>query len=67
MVGVIASLAVFFGAHVFFPDGGFPMPRWTSIAIAAAAALALLRWHAGTIATIAACALAGLMLSYAHG
>jgi chromate transporter len=64
VVGVIASLAVFFGAHVFFDQGA---PRWDAIAIGAAAAVALLRYRTGTIKTILACALAGLLLSYWHG
>jgi chromate transporter len=64
VVGVIASLAVFFGAHVFVAHGA---PRWDAIAIGAAAAVALLRYRTGTIKTILACALAGLLLSYWHG
>jgi chromate transporter len=64
VVGVIASLAVFFGAHVFLNHGA---PRWDAIAIGAAAAVALLRYRTGTIKTILACALAGLLLSYWHG
>ena len=64
VVGVIASLAVFFGAHVFLARGA---PRWDAIAIGTAAAVALLRYRTGTIKTILACALAGLLLSYWHG
>jgi chromate transporter len=64
VVGVIASLAVFFGAHVFLAHGA---PRWDAIAIGTAAAVALLRYKTGTIKPILACALAGLLLSYWHG
>jgi chromate transporter len=64
VVGVIASLAVFFGSHVFF-SGGRVQPA--AIAIGIAAAVALLRYRVGTIKLIAACAAAGLMLSYWHG
>ena len=64
VVGVIASLAVFFGAHVFFHAG---TPRWGAIAIGTAAAVALLCYRTGTIKTILACAAAGLLLSYWHG
>jgi chromate transporter len=60
VVGVIASLAVFFGRQVFFEAGA---PHWSAIAIGAAAAVGLLRYRTGTVATIAACALAGLVLS----
>lgn len=63
VVGVIASLAVFFGQHVFFAAG---QPRPLAIAIGAAAILALLRYRVGPIKLIAACALAGLVLSYWH-
>ncbi|MBQ5963393.1 chromate efflux transporter [Massilia sp. ZL223] len=64
VVGVIASLAVFFGQHVFFA-GGTAQPA--AIAIGAAASVALLRFKVGPIKLIAACALAGLVLSYWHG
>ena len=64
VVGVIVSLAVFFGQHVFVLDG---RADWAAIAIAAAAAVALLRYQAGTIKLLAACAAAGLVLSYRHG
>ena len=63
VVGVIASLAVFFGGQVFLAGG---QPQWQAIAIGAAATVALLRYKLGTIPLIVACALAGLMLSYWH-
>jgi len=61
VVGVIASLAVFFGRQVFLPGGS---PHWQAIAIGLAASVALLRYKVGTIPLILACALAGLVLSY---
>lgn len=64
VVGVIVSLAVFFGKHVFFVAG---QPDWAAVAISAAACVALFRFKAGTIKLIAACAAAGLVLSYWHG
>jgi chromate transporter len=63
VVGVIASLAVFFGGQVFLAGG---RPHWEAIAIGLAAAIALLRYGVGTIKLIAACALAGLLLSYGN-
>ncbi|MGI4716825.1 MAG: chromate efflux transporter [Janthinobacterium lividum] len=63
VVGVVASLAVFFGQHVFFAGG---QARPAAIAIGAAASIALLRYRIGPIRLIAACALAGLVLSYWH-
>ncbi len=64
VVGVIVSLAVFFGQHVFIIAG---QPDWAAIAISAAACVALFRFQVGTIKLIAACALAGLVISYWHG
>jgi chromate transporter len=63
VVGVIASLALFFGQHVFFHGGRLDA---TALAIGAAAAVALLGFKVGPIKLIAACALAGLVLSYRH-
>ncbi|NNG22685.1 chromate efflux transporter [Telluria aromaticivorans] len=63
VVGVVASLAVFFGQHVFFA-GGTAQPA--AIVIGAAASIALLGFKVGPIRLIAACALAGLVLSYWH-
>ena len=64
VVGVIVNLAVFFGQHVFFAGGRVD---WASVAISAGACVALFRFKAGTIKLLAACALAGLVLSYWHG
>jgi chromate transporter len=64
VVGVIASLAVFFGGHVFFSGGQY---QPAAIAIGLAACVALFRYRVGTIRLIAACAVAGLVLSYWHG
>ncbi|MGJ7914605.1 chromate efflux transporter [Massilia sp. LXY-6] len=63
VVGVIASLAVFFGEQVFMAAG---RPHWQAIAIGLAASIALLRYKVGTIPLILACAAAGLVLSYWH-
>jgi chromate transporter len=63
VVGVIASLAVFFGRHVFFAGG---QVRPAAIAIGLVAGIALLRYKLGPIKLIAACALAGVVLSYWH-
>ncbi len=63
VVGVVASLAVFFGQHVFFA-GGQAQPA--AIVIGLVASVALLRFKVGTIKLIAACALAGVVLSYWH-
>lgn len=65
VVGVIASLAVFFMTHVLFRSGTGPLVMridWYSAAIAVAAAMALWRWKVGVIPVIVMCALAGLAL-----
>ncbi|MFC5461595.1 chromate efflux transporter [Massilia niabensis] len=64
VVGVIASLALYFGREVFFAGGTV---QWQAILLGVAAAIALLRYRVGTITLLAACALAGLVLSYWHG
>ena len=68
VVGVIASLALFFIAHVAFkPDaaGGFPgNVEWPALAIMIVAGVALLRYKVGVIPVIAVCALAGLLLRW---
>jgi chromate transporter len=64
VVGVVISLALFFAWHVF----GLAAPParwdWIAIGISTAAAIALLRYKAGTIKLILACAAAGLVVSY---
>lgn len=66
VVGVIVSLAVFFGEHVFRVaqmPGGWDI---SAILISLAAAVALFRYKVGTIKLIGACAVAGLVVSYLH-
>jgi chromate transporter len=66
VVGVIASLALFFIAHVAFPGGmtaGLASAvAWPAVMIMVGAGVALLRYKVGVISVIAACALAGLLL-----
>jgi chromate transporter len=65
VVGVIASLALFFLAHIAIvpsTDAAAPHIDFVALAIAAAAAIALLRFKVGVIPVIAGCALAGLVL-----
>jgi chromate transporter len=66
VVGVIASLALFFLAHIAQerPTPGWPVD-WVSLAIAAGAAGALLRYKLGVIPVIAGCALVGMALRLA--
>ncbi len=68
VVGVIASLALFFIAHIVFPTGvvgSFSSSvEWPALAILVAASLALLRYKVGVIPVIAACALAGLLMRF---
>ncbi|MBP5985830.1 MAG: chromate efflux transporter [Azonexus sp.] len=63
VVGVIVNLALFFGYHVFWPQGFAGAFDPISAAIALAAALALLRYRQSVIRVIGACALLGLLLT----
>ncbi|HEY1102415.1 MAG TPA: chromate efflux transporter [Burkholderiaceae bacterium] len=69
VVGVIASLALFFIAHIAvrpLASGTFlSQIDWVALLLAAAAAVALLRYKVGVIPVIAACAVAGLLLRLA--
>jgi chromate transporter len=72
VVGVIASLAVFFAWHVFWPGGNVVDPfagstRWSAVAIAGVALLALVRYRAGVIPVIAGSAIAGVALGTLAG
>jgi len=75
VVGVILNLAIWFGVHSIFhatmPVRAFPFsfdaPVLTSVdpwalALAVAAAIAIFRFKAGMIATLAACCAAGIVL-----
>ena len=66
VVGVIASLALFFLAHIAFRDGaaGTLTTRldWAALSLSLLAAAALLRYKIGVIPVIAVCALTGLGL-----
>jgi chromate transporter len=66
VVGVIASLALFFLLHVarLAPTPGFPVDL-VALGIAAAAAVALFRFKAGVIPVIGGCALVGMALRLA--
>ncbi|HEY8359544.1 MAG TPA: chromate transporter, partial [Ramlibacter sp.] len=66
VVGVIATLALFFLGHIATaaPTAGWPVDL-VSLALAAAAAVALFRFRVGVIPVIAVCALAGMALRLA--
>ncbi len=69
VVGVIASLALFFFVHITYRSGtagtGVSKIDFVALALAALAALALLRYKWGVIAVLCACALAGLVVRLA--
>jgi len=66
VVGVILNLALFFGYHVLWPDGFGGRFDLTSAALAAAAAVALIRFKVNVIHLIAACAALGLVFRLIH-
>jgi chromate transporter len=63
VVGVIVNLAVFFAMHVWWPDGLGERFDWPSVALSIAAFVALARFKVGVIPVIAACGLAGWLLT----
>ena len=65
VVGVILDLAVFFAYHVLWPQGLGGRFDVASALISLAAALALFRFKVGVIPLLAACALAGLAITFA--
>ncbi len=60
VVGVIASLAVFFALHLARPGGASGAIDFAALGLALAAAWALLRLKWGVVPVLGACALAGL-------
>ena len=66
VVGVIASLGLFFLSHIALRESAnatlLARIDFVALAIAAAAAVALLRYKVGVVPVIAACAVAGLVL-----
>ncbi len=60
VVGVVLNLAVFFAWHVLWPKGWDGPFDWLSALIGAAALVALVRFKAGVIPVIGACAAVGL-------
>ena len=61
VVGVIASLALFFSWHVFWPNGFEAKTEWPAILLAAAATLAIFRHKVNVIPVILACGAAGMV------
>lgn len=66
VVGVILSLAIFFAQHVFKLSLALMQWDYVAIGITAASCIALFRYKLGTISLLAACAIAGLVVSYFH-
>jgi len=61
VVGVIASLAIFFSYHIFWPNGfGKGQVDGFSVILTAAAALALFRFKLGVIPVILSCRIMGM-------
>lgn len=63
VVGVVLNLALFFGYHTFWPAGFDGNLDLFSVLVAVAATVALIRYKAGVIPLIAACAAVGLIYS----
>jgi chromate transporter len=78
VVGVVLNLAVWFAVHAIFHETvpvrafglAFDAPKLTSVdpwalVLSIAAAIAIFRFHAGMITTLAACCAAGVILYFA--
>ena len=61
VVGVILNLALFFGYHVWWPQGFAGDIDWASVVISLGAAVALMRYQRKVIHVIAVCAVLGLV------
>ena len=66
VVGVIASLALFFIVHLAMPAGAGGRFDIAALVLAAVAAVALLRFKAGIIRVIAVCAVVGWVAGRLH-
>ena len=64
VVGVILNLALFFAYHVLWPQGFNGPFSVASALITVAAAVALFRFKVGVIPLLAACAAAGLVITF---
>ncbi|MBK7425265.1 MAG: chromate efflux transporter [Propionivibrio sp.] len=62
VVGVIASLALFFAWHVYWPQGWHGPFEWPALVIGVSALYALSRWPTRVILIIAGSAVAGLVV-----
>ena len=62
VVGVIASLALFFAWHVYWPQGWHGAFEWPALTIGLCAFAALWRWPPQVIPVIAVSAVAGLLI-----
>lgn len=63
VVGVIVNLALFFGYHVWWPNGFNGPFEWQAAAISAAAFLALFKYKRGVIEVILASAAVGFLMN----
>ena len=61
VVGVIFNLALFFAYHVFWPQGLAGAVDWFSVALAAAATIAVFRFKAGVIPVILTSGILGMV------
>jgi chromate transporter len=62
IVGVILNLALFFGYHVWWPQGMSAPIDWVSVLLTVTAAIALLRYRQSVLRVIAAAAAVGLVV-----
>jgi chromate transporter len=62
-VGVVLNLAVWFGLHALFPNGGGI--DWFAVVVALVAFIGMLRWHWDIIPVVLASGALGLIYQWA--
>ena len=62
VAGVILNLALFFGYHVFWPNGRTGSVDWACVFIALAAAIALFKYNRGVMTVLMGSGMAGMVV-----
>jgi chromate transporter len=61
-MGLMAAVTIKLASGLFFPNGSWRSPQWSSLVISAAATAVLLRWKVNAVWLVVGGALAGLVV-----